>query len=148
MSGYYSESARHIDLLKYEEKVALWSIRQLLGVSRGCGRTSLVHLMSDEALLLEQRFKGLFLHTVCAVPHHEVSSTEMHLLQVMSDMQNAADEHLITSGLNHALRGLSIALAAYGYWLPHYAQQHSHRVEAPQPTVLQDNYPLIMQAAE
>lgn len=148
MTMGFSGRGRPLDMLKYEEKIALWSLRTLLGPRHQRGGISLTHVLGKEAHVLHQRFHAFFLHTVHTTCSLDVSSTELHLLQVMAEMQKVSHEEGIASELRKALMQLSMTLAAYGYWLPLSVREASPAQVSPQIGMAQDNYPPMMQAAE
>ncbi|MXV35702.1 MULTISPECIES: hypothetical protein [unclassified Saccharibacter] len=148
MTMGFSGRGRPLDTLKHEEKIALWSLRKLLGPQHQRGEMSLTGLLGKEAYSLHQRFHAFFLHTVHTTCSLHVSSTEQHLLQVMAEMQILSHEDGIASELRKALLQLSMTLAAYGYWLPQPVRQVSSVQGVPHMGIAQDNYPPMMQAAE
>lgn len=134
--------------LAREEQTALWALRYLLGPSCWRRSMSLSGLLGQEAERLQERFKALFLHAVCATAALEYSATEEHLLNILSDMQNAPEEQTLHSELGEALMHLWQALAAYGYWLPVRKKMQSVAERMPMPALAQDNYPEMLEAAE
>lgn len=148
MTMNFSGRIRHLDFLTHEEKVALWALRTLAGPQKQKGFLSLVRLLGEEAASLQRCFQGFFLHTVHGTNSLELSSTEQHLLHIMADMQNKTPAEGVLSELRNSLMQLSMTLAAYGYWLPCASEAVTVMSNLPDPTALQDNVPLLMQAAE
>lgn len=134
-----------MSVLAREEQTALWALRYLLGPTCWRRSTLLKSLLGREAEKLQERFKALFLHAVCGTESLEYSVTEARLLDVLSDIQHVPQAQELRSELGEALVHLGLALAAYGYWLPVRTQREE---KMPMPTLMQDNSPLMMQAAE
>lgn len=131
-----------------EEQTALWALRYLLGPRCWRRSKSLAGLVGQEAELLQEQFRPLFLQAVCAMPSLEYSATESHLLDLLAEMQNMPEEQTIHTALGEALMHLGQALAAYGYWLPKREASKGNMVKMPMPALAQDNYPALMEAAE
>lgn len=139
---------RSLDLLRYEERIALWTLRELLKSETKQKSRALVCFLGKEVPALQKYFQSVLLQSNHHIMECELSPAEIYMLKLMAYMQNAVSEEQPMSTLKNALMHLSFALAAYGCWLPFSESDLFFLAQKSYMPVEQDNYSILMQAAE
>lgn len=148
MSADFLTRFRSFDFLRYEERIALWTLRELLQSKIKQKNKALSYFLGKEGPGLQKYFQSVLLLNNVHSAECELSSVEFYMLKLMARMQNTSIEEGHMSALENALQYLSDVLAAYGYWLPFSDHDVLFLKQKSYMTIEQDNYPSLMQAAE